>query len=264
VQARTTGTLTVASAGNWSTTGSPYAVRLLSGGGSGATFLITGQSGNVLTLATNGVDLMQLVAVGDTYEVMPLETLGSLFGTTSVPFQTGSTASTADTIQFWTGTGWLVYYSNGTNWEQAGSLLSQNNTLIPPGAGWLTLRQSSSAITIYEVGRVPEVGLRQFVPTGISFLAGVSPLPSTFSSTGFGAGTGWLKGPTASSSDDVLMWNGTSWLTFYYNATNWEQAGSLLAQDSTAVPASQPFFVVRQSSVTPNQALILQPLNYTP
>jgi alpha-L-rhamnosidase len=264
VQARTTGTLTVASAGNWSTTGSPYAVRLLSGGGSGATFVITGQSGNVLTLATNGVDLTHLVAVGDTYEVMPLETLSSLFGTTSVPFQTGTSALTADTIQFWNGTSWLAYYSNGTNWKQAGSLLSQNNTVIPPGAGWLNLRQGSSAFTLYVVGCVPEVAMREFVPTGVSFVAGASPLPSTLSATGFAAATGWLKGASAIVADNVLTWNGTAWGTFYNNGTNWKQAGSLLNQNNTALPAGQPFFVVRQSSVTPNQALIVQPLNYTP
>ena len=264
VQALTTGAFTVASAGNWSTTGSPYALRLLSGGGSGATFVITGQSGNVLTLATNGIDLTQLAAVGDTYEVMPLETLGTLFGTTNVPFQTGSSAISADNIDLWTGTAWSTFYNNGTNWKQAGSLLTQNNTLIPPGAGWLTIRQGSSSFTIYVIGRVPEVALRQFVPNGQTFIAGISPLPATFSSTGFAAATNWLDGASAIAADDVLTWSGTAWSTFYNNGTNWKQAGSLLNQNNTVVPGGQPFLIVRQSSVTPNQALILQPLNYTP
>ena len=269
VQAVTPGTITVVNAGVWATPAAPYALRLLSGSGSGATFTITAQSGggpngNTLTLATNGIDLTQLVAAGDTYEILPLDTLGTLFGTTSVPFQTGTSASSSDNLEFWNGTGWLVYYSNGTNWKQAGSLVSQNNTPLPPGGGWLTLRRGSASFVIYVIGRVPEVPLQQFTPGGVTFLASSSPLGVTLASTGFASAAGWLEGSSSSGSDNLLLWNGTGWLTFYNNGNNWKEAGSLLNQNNYAIPAGMPLYVVRHSSPTAKQSLILQPLNYTP
>jgi kumamolisin len=265
VQALSANTLTVVNAGSWANAANPYVVRLLTGGGSGATFAITGQSGNVLTLATNGVDLTQLAAVGDTYEVLPVETLGTLFGTSTVAFQTGSSASSADNIDVWNGMGWLVYFNNGASWRQAGSLLTQNNTPLPIGGGWLTQRRGTSPITTYILGRVPEVPLRQFTnPGGLTFLGGPYPLGTSLQSTGFAAAPGWLTGPTASSSDDLLYWTGTGWLTFYNNGTTWKEAGNLLGQNAFPLPAGQPLFVVRQSAPTPNQSFVLQPQPYTP
>lgn len=265
IQTVTTNTVTVVNAGTWATTAAPYAVRLLSGNASGATFTITAQTGNILTLATQGVDLTQIVAPGDTYEILPLETLGSLFGTSSVPFQTGTSASTADNIELWSGTGWLIYYPNGTNWRQAGSLVPQNNVLLPPGAGWLTLHRGTSPLTFYILGRVPEVPLRQFItPGGSTFLAGASPFNSPLASTGFATATGWLAGGSASVADNLELWSGSGWLTFYYNGTNWKQSGSLLNQNTYVVPANDPLFVVRLSSPSPTQSFVIQPLPYTP
>ena len=167
VQAVSAGSITVVNAGTWASASAPYALRRHPATPLALPSLLRRKAAIRLTLSTQGVDLTQMVNLGDTYEILPLETLGSLWGTTSVPFQTGASASTADNVELWNGSGWLTYYPNGTAWKQAGSLVSQNNTLLASGAGWLTLRRGTTPITLYIVGRVPEVALRQFTTPGV-------------------------------------------------------------------------------------------------
>ena len=265
VQAVTSGTITVVSAGTWGNMATPYALRLLSGNGSGATFPITAVTGNVLTLATQGVDLNQLVAVGDTYEILPEETLASLFGASGGSFQTGSSASTADVFYLWNGTAWLPYYNNGTTWKQTGTLVSQNNTLLPPGAGWLIARNGTTPLTLYAVGRVPEVALRQFTPpAATSYLAGAYPLSTTLAATGFPSAPGWLSGTSASTADVVYLWSGTAWAPYFYNGTHWRQTGSLQSQDAVGLVPGQPIYLLRRSTPAPTNAFVIQPLPYNP
>lgn len=265
VQAVTSGTITVVSAGAWANAGSPYALRLLSGNASGATFPITGVNGNVLTLTTQGVDLTQLVAVGDTYEILPENTFASLFGATGGSFLTGSSASVADNLQIWSSGVLLTYYNNGTAWKQSGSLISQNNTLLPPGSGWLVVRRGTTPLTFYAKGRVPEVSLRQYTAPGSStFLASPYPVNMTLASTGFSAAYGWKSGSTSATADTLLVYSGNAWLTFYYNGTNWKQSGSLVNQNSYTLPANKPVFINRQSAPPATKAFVTQPLPYTP
>jgi hypothetical protein len=147
VQAVAASALTVVNAGSWSSSTAPYALRLLSGKGSGCTFAITGQTGNALTLATQGVDLTQLVAAGDLYEILPLDTLGTLYGASSPLVQSGNSAAAADNVLLWNGTTWLTYFfSNSSNsWKQSGSLLNQNSYSLAPAQPLMIQRQSSPA-----------------------------------------------------------------------------------------------------------------------
>ncbi|MBW8780598.1 MAG: alginate lyase family protein [Verrucomicrobia bacterium] len=266
VQGVTASTLTVGSAGSWATAAAPYGLRLLSGNAAGATFAITAVNGNALTLAVPaGVDLTQLVTAGDLYAVFPLDTLGTLFGTASVPFQTGATASSADTLQWWNGSAWLVFYHNGINWKQVGTPLNQNNTLLAPDSGFLGARRAASALTLTIVGRIHEVAPRQFTtPGGSVFLAGPHPVASSLSATGLRAATGWLTATTATSADTLQLWSGSAWLVFYHNGTNWKQVGSPLNQDAYSLVSGQPLFIFRKSTPAANQAFVIQPLPYTP
>jgi hypothetical protein len=272
IQAVTASTLTVPAANvssSWGNAATPFALRLLSGSGSGATFPITAVNGNVLTLATQGVDLTSMtgmgVAVGDTYEILPQDTLASLFGATGGSFLTGPGASSADNVDLYIPTGVLTYFNNGTNWHQAGSLLNQNNVLLPPGSGWIIVRRGATPLTFYLVGRVPEVALRLFTPPGgFALLSSPYPTPMTLAQTGFASASGWQSGPSPSVTDIIETYNGSGWLTYYYNGTHWRQAGSLLNQDSSSNPAGQIFYVSRQSSPSPNLSFVLQPLTYAP
>jgi fibronectin type 3 domain-containing protein len=267
VQVVAASALTVVNAGSWTSSTAPYALRLLSGKGSGCTFAITGQTGNALTLATQGVDLTQLVAAGDLYEILPLDTLGTLYGASSPLVQSGNSAAAADNVLLWNGTTWLTYFfSNSSNsWKQSGSLLNQNNTPLPPGAGLLFTRRGATALNYPLIGRVPEVAQSQFtMPGGTTFVGAAYPIASTLGTTGFATASGWRSGNSAASADDVLDWNGTTWLTFFFNGTNWKQSGSLLNQNSYSLAPAQPLMIQRQSSPATLNAFVPQPLIYSP
>jgi hypothetical protein len=265
VQAVATGTLTVAGTGNWARAAAPYALRLLSGQSSGRTFPITTVSGNALGLATQGVDLTQGVAVGDLYEILPLDTLASLYGPTAPLLSTGPSAGSADNLALWTGTAWLLYYNTGTNWRQAGSFANFNNLVVPPGGGYLVIRRGAGAVKYQVIGRVPEVALSQWTaPGGIVYLGAAYPLASTLGATGFAAAPGWQAGPSSGSADDAIVWNGTNWIVFYYTGTNWRQAGSFANFNSYPLAPGQPIYVQRRSNPAPLNAFIPQPIPYTP
>jgi hypothetical protein len=260
-----TSALTVVNAGTWSSASTPFALRLLSGTGSGATFAVSSVSGNTVNLATQGVDLTQLVAVGDLYEILPLDTLGSLYGTTSTIFQTGGSATSADNVLIWNGSTFQTYYNNGSGWARSGSFISQNNLALPAGGGLMITRRATTAATYTLVGRVPEVALQQFTtPGGYTFLAGAYPVSGTIAATGFAGASGWLTGSTASAADNVLIWNGSTWQTLYDNGANWARAGTFLNENSYPLPVGEPLMIYRRSTPTANNAFVTQPLPYTP
>jgi hypothetical protein len=269
VQSVATSSVTVATAESWGNAASPYAVRFLTGGAAGATFPITAVTNNgsnyTLALSTQGVNLSTIAAAGDTYEVLPQDTLSSLFGTMGVSLQTGASASTADNIELWQSGGQFTYYNDGSNWRQAGSLITQNNTLLPSGAGILVVRRGSTSVPSYLLGRVPEVALRQFTtPGGSTLLAGPYPTNMTLASSGFSSASGWQAGASAATADTIMLYSGNAWLTFFYNGNNWRQSGTLLNQNAYVLSAGQPMFITRKSNPAPNLSFILQPLNYTP
>jgi hypothetical protein len=265
VAAVATSTLTVVNAGTYANAATPCALRLLSGAGAGRTFTITAQSGNALGLATAGVDLTQFVAVGDLYEVLPLDTLSSFFGTTNSLLGAGAGPTIADNILLWGGTNWITYYNNGTNWRQSGSLLLQNNAVLSTNNGIMIIRRGATPVKYQVIGRVPEVALSQLTaPGGTAFLGCPYPLSRTLGNTPFATSSGWLAGPGPTTADVILAWNGTTWVTFYFNGTTWRQSGSLLNQTNTPFAPGQPLVIQRLSTPALLNSFIAQPLPYTP
>ncbi|MBW8782885.1 MAG: hypothetical protein JF599_13500, partial [Verrucomicrobia bacterium] len=265
VQAVTPSTITTTTAGAWDNAAAPYALRLMSGKAAGATFPITAVNGTTLSLNTSEVDLTRLVAAGDSYVVFPVDTLGTLFGTTKVLFKTGATAATADNLQLRINGEWVTFFHNGNAWYNASDLsVSQNNVLLSTDTGLLVLRRSSPALVFTVLGRVHEVSPRQFVPNGSTLLANPQPIDVKLASTGFRAASGWITGPSPTTTDTLQAWNGKSWLTFFHNGTTWRKAGSSASMDNYLLPAGQAVFVTRLSAPPRDQMFILQPLPYSP
>ena len=63
-------------------------------------------------------------------------------------WQSGASALAADRVSIWNGTGWYVYYFNGTNWKRSGSGLIQDSTVIPANSAIYISRISSSGTSI--------------------------------------------------------------------------------------------------------------------
>ena len=235
----------------YSVVSSPFAVRFRSGALAGSYFKITANTGNVLTLDTKGLDLSTVVLVNDTYSILPVDTLGTLFGTSAVDFQTGSSAALADNIFIWSGSAFFSFFHNGTNWRRTGSLSNQNDTVIMPDDGFMVVRRSATPLNFTITGQVRDFNTRPKL-NGSSFtlVANHYPVDRLLSSLPFRTSNNWTTGASALVSDNVFIWSGSAWLSFFHNGTSWRRTGSLSNQDSFLVTAGSPFFVRRISSPT--------------
>lgn len=132
----------------------------------GALFLISANTSTQVSLTTGGYSLVtttptvgtQLqVAVGDKFEIVAANTLGSVFGAGSVALQTGASASVADNVLAYSPStnGWITYFHDGTSWRDAAVSGNQNNVVIAPDAALFVLRRATTAVDLYFSGTVP-------------------------------------------------------------------------------------------------------------
>ena len=251
-------------ASQFAQTGAPYLVHFKSGSSVGRYFLISANTTNQLTVVPRGYSLTTTVAASDTFEIVPANTFGTLFGTTSVPLQTGTTSDVADDIYLWNGSGFSVYYHNGSIWKLSGSLANQNNTVIYPDEGLFLVRRATTSLSLNFVGTVPSVTERSdvFGPAS-TFLANRFPVDTTLTAVGFQNLPSWQTGTTSDVADNVYIWNGSSWVVYYYNGTNWKASGILGSQDSKIIPTGSAVFVVRKSTATGTNGTLAQVLPYT-
>ena len=242
----------------------PYLVHVKSGNSVGRYFLIQSNTTNQVVVYSRGYDLTTIITAGDLFEIVPANTLGTLFGTSSVPFQTGDSATTADNIFLWNGTNFDQYYHDGTAWKRSDSLLSQNNTVLYPDEGIFLTRRSTAALSLTFLGTVPSTTERSDVPgPGSTFVSNRFPVNTTLSAVGFQLLPFWKSGSSVSDADSVYLWNGTNWAQYYYDGTNWRRSDSLLTFDSQAITAATAMFVVRQSAATGSSSTLTQTLPYS-
>jgi uncharacterized protein (TIGR02597 family) len=243
---------------NLANIGAPYFVKFLSGTEAGRTLLITGNTTNSLTVSTtdNSTQSVNLqtsnfaVNSGDSFEVVPGDTLGSLFGTntTANPLSITGASSyvSADWVNIYNPTtgSWQIYFFNTSlnYWTLEGSSGNANSTVLYPYSGLSITRHSSSEPVPYIVltGRVPEVQV-MVKTTGSNAITYVStgyPVGMTLSQLNLGSN--WTKGTTTATADVVSVWNSStrSFVSYYQLPSSaWCQAGSPTAnKGSTVLP----------------------------
>jgi uncharacterized protein (TIGR02597 family) len=157
--------LTVAS-GNFSVnqfSASPYFVRLKSGPSTGRFFRITANTESQLTIDGLGYSITSStpasssetqVSVGDRCEIFAANTLGTLFGVSGVPFQTGASANSADNVYLWNGTAWDIFFNNGSHWRKSGNGLNQDNAIVFPDSGLFIVRRGTGSLTLRFSGTI--------------------------------------------------------------------------------------------------------------
>lgn len=240
---------------------SPHLVRFKSGTLSGRFYLITANTTSQLTIDMRGASLTGVVATSDNCEVLPSNTLATLFGSTSTTLQTASTAGAADNVVIWNGASWDTFYHNGTNWKKTGSLLNQNNTILYPDEGIFMIHRPTSQLDIVFTGTCPSTQEQtDLVGAGSTFMANRFPVDMQLSTAGIHLSANWVTGTTANAADNVFIWNGTNWDTYYHNGTNWKKSGSLLNQNTTAIPTGAAVFVTRSNAAA---STLTQSLPYT-
>ncbi len=245
---------------------SPFLVRVMSGAGAGRFFLITGNTASQLTVNSD-TDLTTLLAAGDTVQVVPANTLGSIFGSTAPGFMTGNSSLASDTIMLWNGATWDLYYNNGAHWQKAASLNPNlDSTIIYPDEGlYISRRSTTGPLTIVLNGTVPSTTEQSVLAGGGStFLANRFPVNTTLIATGLQNSPNWSAGLTADTADNVYLWDTQlkTWDVYFFNGTHWRQSGNLNPNvDNTLISAGTAIFLTRSNG---SPADLIQALPYTP
>jgi uncharacterized protein (TIGR02597 family) len=245
-------------AGAFSIAATPYMVRITSGVATGTTWQVSTSVPNTaetLTLSDAGLDLVALgVIANDTFEILPLDTLATLF---TSELQGGQNETVADNVQLWNGNAWVTYFYNTTRsrWERAKFGTIANDIVIRPDTGCIITRRGP-AKSLVLIGRAPATDLRiRFGVTRESFV-GTFPYAKTLSQIGLQSTAGWVASTTESLADKVMMWNGGAWVSYYFDGTNWRRAKfGTISNDTPVQTPERPILI---SKVTPpTQAVFL-------
>lgn len=226
-----------------------YYLELTSGGGAGTVSDIVTTSGanHSLTLAD---DLSGLIAAGATYKIRPNWTLASVFGSTnSAGLGTGS-STTADQVLVYntSSQGYTTFYYQtsglgGTGWRKVGAPATDaSGSPLHLQQGIILKRYVASAISLPLVGAVKVGQNETFIATGTNIVSNIYPVTSvTLGSSGLytGSTSTGVAGGNSTSADQVLVYNGSGYSTYYYQTsglggTGWRLSGQPGSDASSA------------------------------
>jgi uncharacterized protein (TIGR02597 family) len=254
-------------AGAYSSTSVPYYVRITSGVAQGRIFLVSTSTANTsttLTVNNDGSDLTGLGILvgssGDTYEIVPCETLSSLFGNSIL--QGGVDANTADNVLVWNGGSYLTFYYNATRsrWERNVDTAvspTRDNFVLRPDRGIMIQRNAGTDLVFSITGRVPSTTSRIVLARpGTTFIAHGFPVDISLGDLALQLTPGWVgsndRGTAASTADLVQVWNNGSWLTFYYDTgtSQWQRAGDSANtnRNGYSVTTGRPIMITRTTA----------------
>lgn len=203
--------------GTLSDAAAPNAVKVTSGSLAGTYFPIASNTADTITVSG---DVSSLV-VDDTFEVVAVDTLSSLFGDPADGAIIGGAKSVADIIYIITSVGgWDKYFHNNSNWVQdRRGNPNADNVQISPDSGVLISRTDPSDTSFILTGTVPST--QSVVNINAS---GFSVWPQSFPQDIELQATG-IQNVADLTSDDTL-YIGTStggWDKFFHDGTNWRQ-----------------------------------------
>ena len=256
IESFTANTLVNASGGwsaNLAAPTAPWFVRLTSGPSAGKLLDITSNTATTLTVSGADLTTLGLTAGTDTFELLPVDTLSTLFGSSTL--LGGVSASAADNVQVRSGTSWLVYFydTNLGFWRRTiGPATNSNNVLIRPTAGVQIVRRAP-AVTLTFTGRVPATAFRVAVNNASSTVIHAGfPTDTTLGSLAIQTLLpGWRSAATAAAADTVSLFNGTAWIGYFHNGSFWQPTtGPAANSDALAIPAGGLLTIQRPGTAT--------------
>jgi uncharacterized protein (TIGR02597 family) len=241
----------------------PHYIELTSGQYAGLTADIATCSGTTRTLALS-VDLSPLLSGGEAYCIRPCWTLASVFGPNDEAGLGGGSSVTADEIlvlDTCTGVYSSYYYKTaglgGTGWRSTTSpFTDQSNARISLGQGILVQRKQPGDISLKLFGTVKAGNTLLPVAPGLNIVANIAPTGMMLGNSGLytgDSGTG-LAGGSLTSADQVLLFDGVTYQTYYYKTTGlggtgWRSAsGSSLDASDTIIPPGGAVLIQRATS----------------
>lgn len=244
--------------GNLAAPTAPWLVRITSGPSAGKTLDITSNTATTLTVSGADVTALGLTAGTDTFELVPMDTLWSLFGNT---LQGGASAGVADNVQVRSGVSWLVYFydTNLGYWRRTiGPATNSNNVPIRPQSGVQILRRGP-ALTLTFAGRVPATAFRAPVANASSTVLHAG-FPTDTTLGGLATQTllaGWRSNAAAASADQVAVHNGSAWVSYFHNGSFWQPvSGPATNSDAVAIGAGALLTIQRPGATAGSTDLV--------
>ena len=198
-----------------------------------------------------------------TFQIRQHWTLAKVFGAAQdITLQAGD-ASTADLVSIFNGKRYDQYYmsngSAGTGWRRVGGgTVDESGHKIYPDDGMAITRRAGSAASVLVKGVVKTD--RAVIPLqhGFNLVANLYQVPMTLANSHLYTtlpGTGLRAGATASRADNVQIFNGIGYDTYYYqtsglNGSGWRSAADPHTDVSgTVIPVGSAFVVQRRGAV---------------
>jgi uncharacterized protein (TIGR02597 family) len=271
-------------AGSLAQVGSPFFAKISSGSQAGRTCLIISNTVNSITLDTtdNSSQTTDLnlsgwsLAINDRIEIVPGDTLGSLFGinTTQDPllFTAGTSTLNSDLVAFYSkAQSRLISYFFSTAqgyWRTSQSTQNQNNLVIYPENAIVIVRRSGRAQTSLTItGVVPDVAPLTKVTGSVAtvYVGSRVPVDTTLAALSL---TNWTKSNSNLTADIVGIYNSASgrFDSYFQRLDNneWRRTTSgAQNQSNFVIPAGSGILLVKRSSVTNQNSFISSPLPYT-
>lgn len=244
-----------------------YYLEIVTSGGSatgvgvGTNYRISDTSIGPATIALND-NLAVGISLPLTYRVRKYWTLASVFGANNSSGLQGGTNSSADQVLLWNGSRHQTFYYQtggigGIGWRQTGDQSTDaGSTLIEPTAGVVIKRGQSSTLNVIISGALKTGQTVVTVSQGYNYVGNPFGAGMTLASSGLYTGdnaTGIAAGTDAASSDQVQLWNGSTYTTYYYNSTagGWRSSTDATTNAGTAsIPYGSSFIVRRLGSTS--------------
>jgi uncharacterized protein (TIGR02597 family) len=269
-------------AGQFASPTAPRLVRIKTGANTGKFFLVTANSNNQLTVDLAGTGIAHLNTIittaptADTCEVVPANTIGSVFGNVTTPpaLVAGATSATADNVLLWNGTAWDTYFWTGNVgtpnniWKRSGNTDRSNVVIYPEDGVYVVHKDTVNQAVITIMGSVPSTSEQSGIAaSGSTFLANRFPTDNTLGGLGLHLLPGWVAGATSSTADSVYVWNTTTraWDIYFWTGTIgtpnniWKRSGNT-DRSSTPILAGTAVFIAHSgAALNLNQALPYTP-----
>jgi uncharacterized protein (TIGR02597 family) len=260
-------------AGALSQAATPYYIKLTSGAAAGAMWQVSTTAANTASSVTilnlSGRDPLTAGAlVGDAYEIIPADTLSTLFA--GLESQIGGlNIDAADNVKLHDGASWRTFYYNSSagvqQWREGSSSFNRNNIIVRPNSGVIYTRRGQTPITLMVMGLVV-IGSEKFVvqSTGASFIGGVYPVDRQLASLNLQSMPGFVvNSGDLNAADKVKFYDGSSWRLLSYNGSQWREGASNFNRNTLMVPAGTPVIIERGVGAAGNAVLATVPAPYT-
>ncbi len=246
-----------------------FYIEIVSGPNAGVTADIVETNAYAKTLITDD-DLSSLLAGGENYRIRKHRTLGDIFGRNNeAGMNGGATVSGADEIRVFnpvTQTFITYYYKTGgfggLGWRATTDAVTDaSGSKLYPDQGVIIKRKTPGASKLVLKGAVKTGPTVVPVGTGTNLVANVYPAGTlTLGNSGLRSSddtTGIAGGSSVSTADEVRIFDGTAFRTYFYKTggfggTGWrDTTNALIDASMTVVPASSSIFVIRKTNRPP-------------